>query len=89
MGNRDNIQADKKTVREGTTNKKRNKKLNTYNIATWNVRRIDIVREEMKRLDIGIPGISEMKWTGKGHFRGEKDKVMYSGHETHKKTVWE
>jgi hypothetical protein len=26
-----------------------------------------------------------MKWTGKGHFGGEKDKVMYSGHETHKK----
>jgi hypothetical protein len=94
MGNRDNIQADKKTVREGTTNKKRNKKINTYNIVTWNVRsmsegKLDIVREEMKRLDIDILGIIKMKWTGKGHFGGEKDKVMYSGHETHKKMVWE
>jgi hypothetical protein len=53
MGNRDNIQADKKTVREGTTNKKRNKKTNTYNIATCNVRsmyegKLDIVRKEIK-----------------------------------------
>jgi hypothetical protein len=52
--------------------------------------KLDIVREEMKRLDIDILGISEMKWTGKGHFGGEKDKVMYSGQETHKKKmVWE
>ena len=63
--NRDNIQADKKTVREGTSNKKRNKKINTYNIATWNVRsmyegKLDIVREKMKRLNIDILGISEM-----------------------------
>ena len=26
-----------------------------------------------------------MKWTGKGHFGGENDKVMYSGQETHKR----
>ena len=88
--NRDNIQTDKKTVREGTTNKKRNKKTNTYHIATWNVRsmyegKLDIVREEMKRLNVDILGISEMKWTGKGHFRGENNKVMYSGQETHKR----
>jgi hypothetical protein len=43
------------------------------------------VREELKRLDIDILGISGMKWTGKGHFGGEKDKVMYSGRETRKK----
>jgi hypothetical protein len=63
----ENIQADNKTVRKGTTNKKRNKKTNSYNIVTWNVRsmyegKLDIVREEMKRLDIDILGISEMKW---------------------------
>jgi hypothetical protein len=77
-------------VREGTTNKKRKKKINKYNIVTWNVRsmyegKLDTVREEMKRLNIDILGISEMKWMGKGHFGGEKDKVMHSGHETHKK----
>jgi hypothetical protein len=90
MGNRDNIQTDNKTEIEVNTKKKKNKKINTYNIATWNVRsmyegKLDIVREEMKRLDIDTLGISEMKWTGEGHFGGEKDKVMYSGHETHKK----
>jgi hypothetical protein len=68
--NRDNIQTNKKTVSKGTTNKMRNKKKNTYNIATWNVRsmyegNLDIVREEMNRLNIEILGISEMKWTVK------------------------
>jgi len=48
--------------------------------------KLDIVREEMKRLniDIQVLGISEMKWTGRGHFGGENDNVMYSGHEIKK-----
>jgi exonuclease III len=36
-------------------------------------------------MNIDILGISEMKWTGKGHFRGVKYKVMYSGHDTYRK----
>jgi hypothetical protein len=62
----------------------------TYTIATWNVRsmyegKVNTVQEEMNHMNIDILGISEMKWIGKGHFRGVNYEVMYSGHETHKK----
>jgi len=85
-----NTKAEKETKREGTTNKKRNKKRNTFTIATWNIRcmyggKLNIVREEMKCLNVDILGISEMKWKGKGHFKGQNYKVMYSGHNTHRK----
>ena len=40
-----------------------------YCIRTWNVRstnqdKLDIVKQEMARLNINILGISELKWTG-------------------------
>jgi hypothetical protein len=47
--------------------------------------KVNIVQEEMNRMNIDILGISEMKWIGKGHFRGVNYKVMYSGHNTDKK----
>jgi hypothetical protein len=36
-------------------------------------------------MDIDILRISEMKWTGRGHFRSANNTVMYSGHNTHRK----
>jgi hypothetical protein len=31
--------------------------------------KLNIVQKEMKRIGIDILGISEMKWTGNGHFK--------------------
>jgi len=69
---------------------KRQKRQNTYNVATWNVRsmyegKLNIVQREMNRMDIGILGISEMKWIGSGHFRSANNTVMFSGHYMHRK----
>ena len=41
-----------------------------YCIGIWNVRsmnqgKLDVVKQEMARLNIDILGISELKWTGK------------------------
>jgi hypothetical protein len=36
-------------------------------------------------MGINILGISEMKWTGSGHFKSLNHTVMYSGHNTHRK----
>jgi exonuclease III len=82
--------AKKKSKREGNTTKKRQKRKNTYNIATWNIRttykgKLNIVQKEINRMDKDILGISEMKWTGSGHFRSVNNKVMYLGHDTHRK----
>ena len=83
-------EAEKKSKREGNRAIKRQKRKNTYNIATWNVQsmyegKLNTVQKEMKGLDIDILGISEMKWTDSGHFRSANNIVMYSGHNTSRK----
>jgi hypothetical protein len=47
--------------------------------------KLNVVQEEMNHMDIDILGISEIKWTGRGHFRSVNNKVMCSGHDTHRK----
>ncbi|XP_077203641.1 kinesin-like protein KIF25 isoform X2 [Paroedura picta] len=47
-----------------------------YSIGTWNVRsmnqgKLDVVKQEMRRLNIDILGISELKWTGMGEFNSD------------------
>ena len=47
-----------------------------YCIRTWNVRsmdqgKLDVVKQEMARVDINILGISELKWTGIGKFNSD------------------
>ena len=42
-----------------------------YCIGTWNVRsmnqgKLEVVKQEMARVNIDILGISELKWTGMG-----------------------
>ena len=44
-----------------------------YCIGTWNVRsrnqgKLEVVKQEMARVNINILGISELKWTGMGEF---------------------
>ena len=36
-----------------------------YCIGTWNVRSMNLVKQEMARINIDILGVSELKWTGK------------------------
>ena len=44
-----------------------------YCIGTWNVRstnqgKLEVVKQEMARVNVDILGISELKWTGMGKF---------------------
>ena len=44
-----------------------------YCIGTWNVRsmnqgKLEVVKQEMARVNANILGISELKWTGMGEF---------------------
>ena len=57
------------------------------NIATWNVRsmyegKLNLVMNEMERMNLSILGISEMKWKGRGYFQSEGYRVFFSGHDT-------
>ena len=53
-----------------------------YCIETWNVRsmnqgKLEVVKQEMARVNVGILGISELKWTGMGEFNSGDHYVYY------------
>ena len=58
-----------------------------YCIGTWNVRamnqgRLEVVKQEMARVNIDILGISELKWTGMGEFNSDNHFIYYCGQES-------
>ena len=53
-----------------------------YCIGTWNVRsmnqgKLEVVKQEMARVNINILGISELKWTGMGEFNSDGHYIYY------------
>ena len=55
-----------------------------FYIGTWNVRSVnqgvlDVVKQDMVRVNIGILGISEIKWTGMGEFNSDDHYIYYYG----------
>ena len=58
-----------------------------YCIATWNARsmnqgKLEIVKQEMARVNIDILGISELKWTGMSEFNSDDYYISYCGQES-------
>ena len=58
-----------------------------YCIGTWNVRsmnqaKLEVVKQEMTRMNIDILGISKLKWTGMGEFNSDDHYNYYCGQES-------
>ena len=54
-----------------------------YCRGTWNVRsRLEVVKQEMARVNIDILGISKLKWTGIGEFNSDDHYIYYCGQES-------
>ena len=58
-----------------------------YCIGTWNVRsmnqgKLEVVKQEMARVNVDILGISELKWTGMGEFNTEDHYIYYCEQES-------
>ena len=58
-----------------------------YCIGTWNVRsmnqgKLEVVKQEMTRVNIDILGVSELKWTGMGEFNSDDLYIYYCGQES-------
>ncbi|CAM4881326.1 unnamed protein product [Rotaria socialis] len=47
--------------------------------------KLDVVKGEMSRINIDILGISELKWTGMGHFISDDYHIFYCGQENHRR----
>ena len=43
---------------------------------------MDVVKEEMARVNTDILGISELKWTGMGEFNSDDHYIYYCGPES-------
>ena len=57
-----------------------------YCIGIWNVRcmnqgKLEVVKQEMAKMNIGILGISKLKWTGMGEFNSDGHYIYYYGQE--------
>ena len=44
--------------------------------------KLELVKQEMARVNIDILGISELKWTGKGKFNSNDYYIYYCGQES-------
>ena len=44
--------------------------------------KLEVVKQEMKRMNIDILGISELKWTGMGEFNSDGHYIYYYGQES-------
>ena len=44
--------------------------------------KLEVVKQEMARMNIGILGISELKWTGMGEFNSDDHYIYYCRQES-------
>ena len=44
--------------------------------------KLEVVKQEMARVNVGILGISELKWTGMGEFNSDDHYIYYGGPES-------
>ena len=55
--------------------------IGTWNVSSTNQGKLDIVKQEMAKLNIDNLGISELKWTGMGYFNSDDIYIYYCGQE--------
>ena len=58
-----------------------------YCIGTWNIRcmnqgKLEVVKQEMARVNVDILGIRELKWTEMGEFNSDDHYIYYCGQES-------
>ena len=58
-----------------------------YCIGTWNARsmnqgKLEVVKQEMARVNVNILEISEIKWTGMGEFNSDDHYIYYCAQES-------
>ena len=58
-----------------------------YCIRTWNIRpmnkgKLEVIKQEMARVNVDVLGISKLKWTGMGEFNSDGHYIYYCGQES-------
>ena len=47
-----------------------------------NQSKLEVVKQEMARVNVNILGINELKWTGMGEFNSDDHYIYYSGQKS-------
>ena len=53
----------------------------TWNVRSMNQGKLEVVKQEMARVNVNILGISELRWTGMGEFNSDDHYIYYCGQE--------
>ena len=56
--------------------------IGTWNVMSINQGKLEVVKQEMARVNINILGISKLSWTGKGEFNSDDHCIFYCGQES-------
>jgi len=59
--------------------------MGTWNVRAMNQGKLEVVKQEMTRVNINILGISELRWTGMGEFNSDDHYIYYYGQESLRK----
>ena len=55
--------------------------IGTCNVSSMNQGKLEVVKQDMTRMNIDILGISELKWTEMGEFNSDDHYIYYNGQE--------
>ena len=53
-----------------------------WNVRSMNQGKLEVVKQEMERVNVDFLGISELKWTGIGEFNSDDHYIYYCGQES-------
>ena len=56
--------------------------IGTWNVSSMNQGKLDMVKQEMERVNIDILGTSKLQWTGMGEFNSDDNYIFYCRQES-------
>ena len=56
--------------------------IEAWNVMSMNQGKLEVVKQEMARVNVNILGISKLKWTEMGEFNSDKHYIYYCGQES-------
>ena len=56
--------------------------MGTWNVRSMNQGKLEVVKQQMARVNVDILGITKLKWTGMGEFNSDDHYIYYCGQDS-------
>ena len=56
--------------------------IGTWNVSSMNQGKLQVVKQDMARVNVDVLGFGELKWTGMGGFNSDDHYIYYRGQES-------